>query len=504
MLSWVATLCFGELFAGWRPALRRAVGHLAAAAAVLAAAVVLYSAVIRLGYGAFPDYGRFLYYQRLYFGAGYYKYPLSLPGVWILAVLVYLAGFAYAAFALAARRDAPRARMVFLLSVLGVGLSSYFQGLSNPIILLLVGWPGLLLLTLFLDELLSRLRERPADLGAWAAAAALGWAVVGSACSLVPELGFVGTAVAANLRAMAERAAGPQRSEEAELLRRLVPPGAEVLIASPRGAVLHLAAGRATAYPSTVFQMVRMEEFQDLDRILAQSPSTPVLIDKSTFVLTAWQAKSRGLRMLVELLQEKYEATAVTEHSILFARRPGEGGLLGLGRDALFQIEVRDGALGDGLSFAPCSPRAPWSLEAVIRPAADQVPYAAVVGNHPGRGIGGFVLHLDSPRCCTLMAGDGKAWRTVLRFAVRPEAWNYLAVVVTGETATAWVNGEAVASAPAAGLAIEDSPLPLQVGDWCGGDRRFHGLIREVRLLNRALSPQEIAESAERIRLRLP
>ena len=134
--------------------------------------------------------------------------------------------------------------MVFLLSVLGVGLSSYFQGLSNPVILLLVWWPALLLLTLFLDEVVARVRRRPADLTAWVAAAALGWVVVGSACSLVPELRFVGAAVVANLREMADRTARPPRSEEAEVLRRTAPPGGKVLIASPRGAVLHLASRR--------------------------------------------------------------------------------------------------------------------------------------------------------------------------------------------------------------------------------------------------------------------
>ncbi len=158
-------------------ALRRGLGHLAAAAGALGAAVLLYSAVIRLAYGAFPDYGGFLRYQKLYFGAGYYKYSLSLPGTWLLAAFVYLAGFAYAAFALAGRRDSPRARAVFLLSVLGVGLSSYYEGRSHPIVLLLVWWPALLLLTLFLDELLARLRRarptwgrgprRPRSAGCW-------------------------------------------------------------------------------------------------------------------------------------------------------------------------------------------------------------------------------------------------------------------------------------------------------------------------------------------------
>ena len=139
----------------WRTKVRRIGGHLTAAGAVLACAVLLYSAVIRLAYGAFPDYGQFLVYQRMYFAAGFMKIPMEWPATWALVALVYLAGLAYGALALAARRATPRVQMVFLLSVLGIGLSSYYQGRSHPNILLLVWWPAHLLLALFLDDLLA-------------------------------------------------------------------------------------------------------------------------------------------------------------------------------------------------------------------------------------------------------------------------------------------------------------------------------------------------------------
>ncbi len=140
----------------------------------------------------------------------------------------------------------------------------------------------------------------------------------------------------------------------------------------------------------------------------------------------------------------------------------------------------------------------------MVRPAADQVPHATLVSNHPGRGTGGFVLHMETPDSCVLVVGDGKAWRTLLRFGVRPEVWNDLAVVDDGSTVTAYVDGRPVAAGSAAGLEVEDSSLPLQVGNWWGDDRPFHGLIREVRILNRALSPQEIAERTDCVRRRQP
>jgi concanavalin A-like lectin/glucanase superfamily protein len=505
LLAWAATLCFAELCGGdgWAAA-RRVAGHLGAATAVPAGAFLLYSAAIRLAYGAFPDYGQFLVYQRLYFAAGFMKLPMQWPGAWALVALVYLAGLAHAAFALAARRGTPRAKVIFLLSVLGIGLSSYYQGRSHPNILLLVGWPGCVLLALFLDDVLARLKERPVRPMPWLAAAALGWFLVGSACGLAPAVGQAATVLAAKYRADGDPSAPPQREAETALLRRAVPPGDKVFIAAPQASFLHLASGRPGLSPSTILQMVRMDEFRELDGLLDKSPSTPVLVDQSVFGLTTWATTNRGLRLFVDMLREKYEITGEAGDSYLFGRRAGGASLLGPDPACSFQVGVRGEALAGGLAFAPCSPRPPWSLEVVMKPSADEAPYAAVVGNHPGNGTGGFVLHHEGAGACALVAGDGKAWRRVLGFGVAPGAWNYIALVHDGQAVTAYVNGTPVASASVADFTIEDSPLPLQVGNWCGGDRPFRGQIREVRILGRALSAAEIAQTAERIPARLP
>jgi hypothetical protein len=228
-----------------------------------------------------------------------------------------------------------------------------------------------------------------------------------------------------------------------------------------------------------------------------------LLVDKSIAHLEGAYRSNLGLAAFTRMLRERYEL-AGSAVRYLFARRVSGESLLGPDAACLFRVAVRDGALGDGMTLDRCSPHPPWSLEAVVKPAADQVPLAAVVGNHPGNGIEGFVLHHEAPGLCALMVGDGKAWRRVLCFGVRPGAWGYIALVNTGATVTAYVNGTAAASAPVAGLRMHDSALPLQLGNWCGHDRPYHGLIREVRVLRRALSAGEIAASAARIQRRLP
>jgi Concanavalin A-like lectin/glucanases superfamily len=505
LLAWTATLCFAELFGDdWRSVARQIAGHLAAAGCVLTAIVALYSGVIRLRYGAFPDYGQFFYYQRLYFVAGFYKLPMTPPTTWVLVALVYLAGLAYAAFALAARQGTPRAKMLFLLSILGLGLSSYYQGRSHPVVLLLAWWPCQLLLALFLDDLLLRLKERPASVLPWFATAVLAWFLVGSACSLAPQLGYVGDAVIANYRLTSDQNVPRRRQEEAALLKRLAPRGEKVVVADKHAALIHLASKHPAVNPvSLPDQMILMEEFHQLDELLAQSPSALVLIDRSIFALEGWQARDRGLRKLVDILQKRYDVTGATEFSVLFARRPDEEHLLGEEDGAVLHVGVRDGAPFAGLGFPPFSTKPPWSLEMVVKPAAAQGPHAALVGNHGSR-LTGFVIHQETPGFWALVVGDGKAYQPVLQFSLRPGEWNYLAVVRTEDAFTVYLDGKPIASQAIPGLHIEDSPLPLQIGNWVGNDRPFNGEVKEIRLLDRPLAPYEIAAAAERVRGKLP
>jgi hypothetical protein len=51
---------------------------------------------------------------------------------------------------------------------------------------------------------------------------------------------------------------------------------------------------------------------------------------------------------------------------------------------------------------------------------------------------------------------------------------------------------------------MEDSLLPLQIGNWVGNDRPFNGDVKEVRVRNRTLAPDEIAAAAGSIRAKLP
>jgi hypothetical protein len=79
-----------------------------------------------------------------------------------------------------------------------------------------------------------------------------------------------------------------------------------------------------------------------------------------------------------------------------------------------------------------------------------------------------------------------------------------LALVHSDKAFTIYLDGTPVASEDASDLQIQDSPLPLQIGNRIAGDWPFGGEIKEIHVLNRALASDEIAAAARTIRSKLP
>lgn len=106
--------------------------------------------------------------------------------------------------------------------------------------------------------------------------------------------------------------------------------------------------------------------------------------------------------------------------------------------------------------------------------------------------------------CLTAQTSTEEEWPTLLRLArQRAEAKGVEALRSEHRAWWArfwdrsWVRVTAVRGAGSARLApMRRNTLPLRIGADSSGENRFKGLIAEVRLYSRALSPAEIAESA--------
>ena len=92
----------------------------------------------------------------------------------------------------------------------------------------------------------------------------------------------------------------------------------------------------------------------------------------------------------------------------------------------------------------------------------------------------------------------GTVWLTS-EMKVKNNTWTHIAAVSDGKTMKIFINGVQDANTAQAPPRIHDSPYPLYIGRWqwspTDWDCPFKGVIDELRIWNRALSPEEINAS---------
>jgi len=160
--AWVIYLSW-EALLGWRAAgTRRSVVviavHWARAIGTLSSALGLLALYTYLRSGQLPDLGGLGLYQTIFYQSGFYMLPMPLFHPWNLIVLTYLAGIcASAAFLLNRLRqaDPPEGddktswvNMMFLVSILGVGLFTVYQGRSHDLNLRATFWSAFFLIAM--------------------------------------------------------------------------------------------------------------------------------------------------------------------------------------------------------------------------------------------------------------------------------------------------------------------------------------------------------------------
>lgn len=130
-----------------------------AAGSVLVAYLVLLG-ITYFRTGQFFQLSDVFYAQSIFYQSGFYMLRMPFVHIWIVLILVYAVALVRAMKNFRfLRNDSsvelnPFGTMYFFLSVLGLGLFSYYQGRSHDYVFTVVCWPGFVLLALFAQETL--------------------------------------------------------------------------------------------------------------------------------------------------------------------------------------------------------------------------------------------------------------------------------------------------------------------------------------------------------------
>jgi hypothetical protein len=322
LATWLITLVYFETQAGRSHGLvRRMLAHCLAAATAGVGVVVFHALSTRFGARYWPDYTLMIRSQLIFYEHGFGMLPLPWPGAWMAVIAVYSIGLAYAALQHDNALALPRARAVFMLSILGLLLFSYYQGRSHRAVLILAWWPVFPLLTLLLDGLLesvaeSRWRRLRLGLGG----CPLVFVLLGFAGGLLERMPMIGDYAGRQLGALLYGGPAPL-AEETQVLRTFPPRGAKVWIISERESILQLTSNRQPVSPAGFNQLLLMCDYERMAQVLAVQPATCLWIDRA--FLEAALPEHQGLQVIADLLAVEYEPVAVTNRGWLFRRRQG-------------------------------------------------------------------------------------------------------------------------------------------------------------------------------------
>jgi hypothetical protein len=321
LAAWTGALVFDALHdRSPRRIIVRIGRHLLDVTLGLAGVVAGYAAIKHAYYGVWPQFEHLFDYQRLFYMTGFYMLPMSLGGMWPLIVLVYLVGIAQSAAALIARQRSATQTLVFALSVLGLGLFSYYQGRSHNQCLLICSWPALLLLAVYWDQLLL-LRHDVAESRIFTTglAATIGVFLVSSAASFFAEL--PGLCRTAGEHVVETLEPGSVFAEDTRILREFVGPD-QALILSPSAHLLHLESGISNVAPGSLGQMLWMAQFDSLIKTLAERDHTWIYIDGQFETQPVIGPRdNEGCKKLMAAIRPHLSKIAETEHGCLYEYR---------------------------------------------------------------------------------------------------------------------------------------------------------------------------------------
>ncbi len=520
--AWIALLAYREFSSqSATSALRAMALHIGRALTLLLSLTLAYSGYALLRYHAFPQWGMLTVNVPVFYKYGGMMLPMPSHHPWLLVIAIYVLTFARAGYSLLRQDNDPRRQLQLVTAVLGVGLFTYYQGRSHDNNLTMVIWPAIVLLALYADELMAwRKRAQgptmlvPASVAAYGALFLLCFPII-----LIPDVVRAASfPISVKFRAIRAGESGPIR-KNVQMLQRYFKPGQAAAILSFRSGVYHAETGTASAFTGPGFtEMLWRSQLASLEKQIAGLPKLPLFIDFQDVLhgppesfFPEWATSlARTLTLTDQNLSNggtlavfRQAANSQAPVTCLF---PG-------GRAQSEIAHVHGGAGGvlmdekghfEGFQKVPGPPLSArkFTIEVLVRPEGEQVPWATIVSTHPGSANNrGFVLHHFAGRANSYSAvfGNDREWRTGPEFTLPPKVTSYLCVVLRNEEAHVYVNGDEVSEFKVPG-GIANSEFPISVGDWETMGRPFNGKIIELRLSRDEMTASEIADRWKMLR----
>ncbi len=131
--------------------------NLAKSLAILSAVWLALIFYIKIMYGEFPHLSWISYGQSAALDFGYAMLPIFSKGAWRAVVLIYVIGLVFSIHNFLTKKHSLQNSAMLTLTILGIGLFTYFLGRSHVSNIAHCGYPALILLIIFADKFCKNL-----------------------------------------------------------------------------------------------------------------------------------------------------------------------------------------------------------------------------------------------------------------------------------------------------------------------------------------------------------
>jgi hypothetical protein len=117
-------------------------------------------AFLKISSGKLPDSSLLAYGQKAAFEFGYTMMTIKSLDFWYFAVAIYVSGIVFAIYVFLNRKFSLQNHFILVLTLLGIGIFTYYIGRSHNSNLFHIGYPALMLLGIFADKFCAKFTRK--------------------------------------------------------------------------------------------------------------------------------------------------------------------------------------------------------------------------------------------------------------------------------------------------------------------------------------------------------
>lgn len=515
-ITWILILIYSEMERPFKEVVKNSSLHILTGILCFFATVFFYSLFVKITYGYYPDLLLGLSYEKLFYINGFYMIPMNLIHPWNLIILTYIFGLVISLKSIVTRNISLSDKMIFLLSILGTGLFSYYQGRSHDYNLPKVIYPALILIVIYCDHLFKslknkELKNRHMEMIIFFC---LFYVVASFAVSLTSNYSNITKLAIGNIKQLSSHTP-TATSVRADFIKQNTKKGEEILIFSHNSGIYYLESNTSSSLniPGTTELFLKEDVNKIVDFLSSKS-----MIQKKVFIDIDGSIDSEITSPILNYLVKNYNFEASTQDKgMVYFSKSGTSdkhldnnpSFLGLGNHDLLHLNIVNsstpifqdiinnryiGGVADILTLQDS-----FSIEFLAKPSKSQVPYANIIGNHPGyNNFEGFVIQQDNLNENTYIFsyGTGNEFVSPISFKLNENQMNYVAINVDGKSkmAEVFVNGQLVQRVNLPSQ-IKNSQMKTYIGNWINSSRPFNGNINEIKISNDLIMQEYIQKT---------